>query len=342
MTSRSNLAGWLFSAPALFGIGLFILVPFVVSIYLSLTNQRFVSPNPPAFVGAENYRNLLSLSVLTLEPLPDDPDAFPRVRDIIRADPELRGFSEWFSLDALGYRFVVLARDPVFMRSLFNNFYFSVMVVPIQCGLALALALLVNLPLAGSRVFRTIFFTPVVTSMAVISVVWIFIYNPDIGLLNRVLSTVTPGDPVRIDWLGDTSTAMLAILIMSVWQGVGFQMVLFLAGLQGIPRDLYEASTIDGANAWQRFRHVTWPGLRNTTAFVVITTTISSFRLFTQVDVMTQGGPRDNATSTVIFHAIQEGFRSLKLGYGSAISVVYFLIVLAVTFALRRTMRPQR
>ncbi len=337
---RTDLAGWLFSAPALVGIGMFLIAPFVVSIYLSLTNQRFVSPNPPVFVGAENYRNLLALSLLTIEPLPDAPGTFPRTRDLIRADPELRGYSEWFSVDLGGYRHAVLARDPVFMRSLVNNFHFTLMVVPLQCGLALALALLVNLPLAGSRLFRTIYFMPVVTSMAVISVVWILIYNPAVGLQYRVIGLATPGGPVRIDWLGDTGTAMLAILIMSVWQGVGFQMVLFLAGLQGIPRDLYEAAKIDGANAWQRFRFVTWPGLRNTTAFVVITTTIASFRLFTQVDVMTQGGPRNDATSTVIFHAIQEGFRSLKLGYGSAISVVFFLVVLAVTFILRRITRP--
>lgn len=343
MRRYNQLSAWGLFGPALAGITLFLFLPFILSIVLSVTNQRFVSPNPTEFVGMANYQRLLSVSVLTLDPLPAEagvePD-FPRSRDVIRARPELKGYFEWFKVDLGGRRYVALATDPVFMRSLLNNFYFSLLVVPLQCGIALGLALLVNQRLGGTRVFRAIFFAPVVTSMAVIAVVWIFLYNPDIGLINRMLQWLSFGVLGHTDWLGDPDTAMTAILIMSIWQGVGFQMVLFLAGLQGIPTALYEAASIDGASGWDKFRHVTLPGLRNTTAFVVITTVISSFRLFTQVDVMTQGGPRDNATSTVIFHAIRVGFDSGDLGYASAISVVFFLIVVALTFGLRRALPP--
>lgn len=344
MRHRDGLRAWILFAPALTGIALFVVLPFLFSAYFSVTNQRFVSPTPAALVGTANYERLLHLNVITLDPIAGTEGSapeYPRTRTIIKQMPSLKGFIEWFSFDLGGKRIAVLATDPIFWRSLLNNLYFSILVVPIQCGIALMLALLVNQQLRGSKLFRTIFFSPVVTSMAVISVVWIFLYNPDVGLINRTLNWLSGGLAGNPNWLGDKNLAMLAILIMSVWQGAGFQMVLFLAGLQNIPPSLYEAASIDGANPLERFWHVTLPGLRNTTAFVLITTTISSFRLFTQVDVMTQGGPIDNATSTVVFHAIRVGFKGLSLGYASAISVVFFLIVVAITFGLRRTLRPQ-
>jgi multiple sugar transport system permease protein len=344
MRNHDGYRAWLMFAPALIGIVLFVVMPFLLSAAFSLTNQRFVSPTPAEFVGLANYERLLGLSYVVLAPTGFDASGqpeFPRVRSAIREMPALAGFSEWFSFTVLNKRVSVLATDPVFWRSLMNNFYFSIMVVPIQSGIALILALLVHQRLRGSQIFRTIFFGPVVTSMAVMAVVWIFLYNPDYGLFNRALNTLTGGLFGNPNWLGEKNLAMPAILIMSVWQGAGFQMVLFLAGLQNIPLILYEAAEIDGANRWQRFRHVTLPGLRNATTFVVITTTIASFRLFTQVDVMTQGGPIDNATSTVVFHAIRVGFKGLSLGYASAVSFVFFLIVIAITFALRWALRDR-
>ncbi|MEO1339453.1 MAG: sugar ABC transporter permease, partial [Myxococcota bacterium] len=137
-----------------------------------------------------------------------------------------------------------------------------------------------------------------------------------------------------VDWLGDERFALLAVVIMSAWQGAGFQMLIFLAGLQSIDPILYEAAKMDGANAWHRFRHVTWPGLHNTTIFVVISTTIAAFGLFTQIDVMTQGGPSDS-TSTLIYHAVRTGFREQDVAYGSAVAVVFFCMVLAVTLVQR-------
>jgi multiple sugar transport system permease protein len=344
MRNSDGTRAWIMFAPALIGISLFVVLPFLLSAIFSLTNQRFVSPTPAEFVGAANYERLLALSVLELDPVGTSAAGeleYPRVRSVIRDMPSLAGFTEWFSFDIVGKRVSVLATDPIFWRSLLNNFYFSIMVVPIQCGIALILALLVHQNIRGSRVFRTIFFSPVVTSIAVIAVVWIFLYNPDTGLINRILDWITGGLFGNPNWLGEKNLAMPAILIMSVWQGAGFQMVLFLAGLQNISLSLYEAAEMDGASRLQRFRYITVPGLRNATTFVLITTTIASFRLFTQVDVMTQGGPIDNATSTVVFHAIRVGFKGLSLGYASAVSFVFFLIVIAITFGLRELLRDR-
>jgi multiple sugar transport system permease protein len=143
-----------------------------------------------------------------------------------------------------------------------------------------------------------------------------------------------------VDWLGDPNIAMWAIILMSVWQGVGFQMVLFLAGLQGIPDYLYEAASIDGANPWQKFIHVTIPGLRNVAVFIIVTITIAAFQLFTQVFVMTNGGPNE-ATSTVTFQMVQKGFREQDIAYASAIAVIFFLIILVISLIQRRVLRTQ-
>jgi multiple sugar transport system permease protein len=171
--------------------------------------------------------------------------------------------------------------------------------------------------------------------MVVISIIWTFLYDKQVGMINQLLTGLTGGLIGPFDWLGDPQSAMIAIIIMSVWQGVGFQMVIFLAGLQGIPDSLYEASSIDGASRWQQFWNVTIPGLRNTIVFVAISTTILAFRLFTQVDVMTSGGPSD-ATTTVVFHAVERGFRDQNIGYAAAISVVFFIIVLVIALIQQR------
>ncbi|RME63118.1 MAG: sugar ABC transporter permease, partial [Alphaproteobacteria bacterium] len=172
-------------------------------------------------------------------------------------------------------------------------------------------------------------------SMVVVSVVWAFLYDTELGLINRFLSAASFGAIGPIDWLGNASTAMPAIVLMSAWQGAGFQMLIFLAGLQNIPEELYEAARVDGANAFQRFRHITLPGLRNTMVFVVIATTVAAFGLFAQVDVMTQGGPGD-ATSTVIFHAVRKGVREQDIAYGATISVIYFLVIAVIAISQKR------
>ena len=224
--------------------------------------------------------------------------------------------------------------DPSFVRSLLNTFYFAAIVVPVQAGLGLVLALLVNQKVRGVNIFRTIFFLPVVTSMVVVSILWTFMYQ-ETGLVNSMLSRLTGGAFEGVAWLQEPATAMPAIMVLSVWQGVGFHMIIWLAGLQTIPEELYEAARMDGANLWQQFRHVTWPGLRPTLVFVAVTITIAAFGLFVQIDVMTRGGPLDS-TTTIIFHAVRKGFREQEVGYGAALSLIFFVLVLIVSLIQRR------
>lgn len=211
---------------------------------------------------------------------------------------------------------------------------------PLQCALALGLALLVNAGLRGQTVFRAIYFSPVVMSMVVVAVVWSFLFDKDLGLFNLALHSLSFGLLGPVDWLGNPSTAMMAIVIMSAWQGAGLQMLILLAGLQGIPQELYDAARIDGAGPWQRFRHITVPGLRHTIAFVLIATTIAALGLFTQVDVMTRGGPR-GATATVMFEAVRRGVREGDIAYGAAISVVYFALIVVIIL-LQQLLRRRR
>ena len=347
-TRRDTLFAWAMGSPAFLGLFVFLLLPFLLAGVLSFTDQRLLSPNPTQFVGLRNYDRLLAVTVVTIPPLIDATtgevqrdDAgnilYPRTRTILRGNAQYEGFTEWFSIDLFGTHYVIAAKDPSFYRSLINNFTFALIVVPLQSGLALLLAMLINQKdIKGINIFRTIFFSPVVTSMVVISVVWVFLYSQD-GLINQFFGLVGLGP---FDWLTSPQSAMIAIIIMSVWQGVGFQMVIFLAGLQGIPDVLYEAASIDGAGTLRKFWNVTIPQLRNTIIFVAISTTILAFRLFTQVDVMTSGGPQ-NATTTVVYHAVEEGFRNQRIGFGASISVVFFIIVLGIALLQRRVLQSE-
>jgi ABC-type sugar transport system permease subunit len=222
-----------------------------------------------------------------------------------------------------------LTGDPLLRRSTLNTLYFAAVVVPLHSALALVLALLVNTRLRGTTIFRTLYFLPVVTSIVAVSVVWRFMYEPD-GLVNSMISTFSGSLLEGGDWLADPGTAMPAVMLVSIWSAVGFHMIIWLAGLQSIPGHLYEAATLDGANAWQRFRYITWPCLRPTMILVVITETIGALGVFVQVNIMTHGGPQD-ATSTVIFQTFQQGVKQQNIGYASAISLLFFLAVLAIS-----------
>lgn len=343
--SSEGTTAVLMAAPALAGLLIFVVLPFVLALAFSLTNQRLLSPNPTQFVGGQNYVRLLSLQVLPLQAEQDASGAvvrdeagqldFPRVRTVVRRDERLSGYKELQAVTVGTTRYALIARDPVFWRALFNTLLFALLVVPLQCGMALLLAMLINRRLPGVTFFRTVFFSPVVASMVVLSIVWSFMYDRQFGLINQMLSTISFGRIQPIDWLGNPGTALLAIVIMSAWQGMGFQMIIFLAGLQGVPAELYEAADLDGASPWQKFRYVTLPGLRNTTIFVVTTTAIAALGLFTQVDVMTQGGPGDS-TTTIMLHAVRSGYREQDIAYGSTITVVFFLLILALAFLQRR------
>ena len=229
--------------------------------------------------------------------------------------------------------FARLLTDPTFFRALLNVGYFALVVVPLQAGLALVMAILVNKKVKGTTFFRTVYFLPVVTSMVVVSLLWLFMYRQD-GLINVIIDRVTFGLVTGPDWLNDSTTSMPAIILMSVWQGVGFHMIIWLSGLQTIPADLYEAADLDGVSAWQRFRYITWPGLSATRSLILVTITIQALSLFTQISVMTQGGPL-NSTTTVVYEAVESGFAQQETGYASAISLVFFVIVLLISVVQR-------
>jgi multiple sugar transport system permease protein len=340
-------------APALLLLSLFLALPFFAAFYFSTTNQRLASPNPTEFVGTDQFERLLTIEWVTLDPVRDDAGEFVRddagalqypVRETIRNNPDapqFAGLQEWFSIPrGDDQRTFVLVGDLLFMKSLINTILFALVIVPVQSLFGLLLAVLVNQRIRGINIFRSIYFMPVVTSMVVISILWRFIYDAQNGLLNSLLERLTFGAFGGTDWLGNTSTAMPALMGMSIWQAVGLHMIIWLAGLQTIPGELYEAASTDGAGRWAKFRHVTWPGLRATRVFVLVTITIAAFGLFTQVDVMTNGGPLDS-TSSVIFYAVRQGWGSQNIAYGSAISVVFFLMVLSVALVQRRLTREK-
>ena len=340
--TRSNRAGWAFALPAFLMISLFIIVPFFFAFWLSLTNQRLISPNPTEFVGLKNYTDLLSVAVIDLAPERDDAGTvlrdddgeiqYPRVRTITRNPdfPQYKGMREWFRWHWGETAKVVVASDVIFWKALANTLMFALFIVPLQGGGALLLALLINQKLRGINAFRTIYFMPVVISIVVISLLWRFIYNGDDGLLNNILAGLSFGLFQPVDWLGRTDTALGAIIFMSAWQGVGFHMVIWLAGLQTISPTLYEAAAIEGASRWQTFRYVTWPGLRNTAVLVLIVITMQAFAIFAQIDVMTNGGPLDS-TQTLVFQAVERGYGKQDISGGSTISVILFLLVLAIS-----------
>ncbi len=351
--TRSNGAGWAMAGPGFCLIAIFIILPFLFAFALSFTNQRLISPNPTEYVGLANYKQLLGVGTITLEAERDaagqvlrndagEPE-FPRLRSFTRGNAEyahLDGMREWFSWGGDESRTYVLARDVVFMKALVNTFLFVIVVAPVQAALALGLALLINQRLRGMNVFRAIYFMPVVVSIVVVSLLWRFIYDGNDGLLNNLLSGLTFGAFDGVDWLGNPSTALPSIMAMSIWQAVGFHMVIWLSGLQTISPTLYEAAAIEGSSKWQTFRYVTWPGLRNTAVLILIVITMQAFALFAQIDVMTNGGPLDS-TQTIVFQAVERGYGRQDISGGSAISVILFVLVLTISLIQRYLTREK-
>ena len=232
------------------------------------------------------------------------------------------GFPKWIGLD--NYRYTI--NDDLSRKALVNTIYFAVGSVSLNTVLALLLAVLLNHPLKGRAIFRNIIYLPVVTPMLAAAFVWKFIYDPSpSGLLNYLLGFL--GIPSQ-QWLGDVRFAMPAVILMSVWKGVGYNMVIYLAGLQGIPEQLYEAAELDGASSLYKFIYITVPLLKPVTTFIVITSTISAFQAFEQIYGMTEGGPV-NSTLTLAYLIYIRGFRSLKFGDASALSVLLAIMVFA-------------
>jgi multiple sugar transport system permease protein len=230
-----------------------------------------------------------------------------------------------------------LLTDSVFWIALRNTLVFALVGGPLTLVLSLAAALLVNSRLARFKgFFRTVFFAPVVTTLVGVAVVWRYLYHPRFGLINYVLGWF--GIP-PLDWLSDTTWALPAIILLSIWKNFGYAMVLFLAGLQSIPPQLYEAARIDGAGIWREFRHVTLPLLAPTFLFVGIITSIGYLQIFAEPYVMTRGGGPVNSTLTVVLFMYKEGFRWWNMGFAAAVALVLFVVILAATLLQIRLQR---
>src|SRR4051794_3331016 len=217
--------------------------------------------------------------------------------------------------------------DRLFGMALKNTIYFTVVTVPVTLLLALGLASLMNRKLRGISLLRAIYFFPITASIVAVSLLWAWMYTPDFGIINYLLSLF--GLP-KVNWLVDPKMAMPSVIIMSVWRGLGFNIVIFLAGLQSIPRDLYEAGELDGAGGWSQFRDITVPLLTPTIFFATIMALIASFQVFEQTYIMTQGGP-GNATMTLVYQIFLNGFTYLRMGYASAMSFILFAILFVIT-----------
>lgn len=240
-------------------------------------------------------------------------------------DFDIYSLGDFSSLRFIGFdNYIKLFKDDLFWTALGNTFYFVLVGAPLSIFASLTAALMLNSKLVKFKsLFRLAYFLPVVTTLVAVAIVWRFIYHPNFGILNFFLSLIGI-EP--IDWLGNPDWAMPSIILMAVWKNFGYNMIIFIAGLQNIPEELYEAADIEGATAFQKFRHITLPMLAPTTIFVSIITMIGYFQLFAEPYVMTQGGPL-NKTLSIVQYMYQEGFRWWNMGYSASIAFVLFIII---------------
>jgi multiple sugar transport system permease protein len=237
----------------------------------------------------------------------------------IVSSPSLIGLSNYINL----------FHDPLFWKSIYNTFYYTVIEVPLSTVVAIAIALLLNLKIRGQAIYRTIFYLPSIVPAVASSVLWVWLFDPSFGVINDVLAQLGIKGP---GWLFSTLWSKPTLILMGLW-GIGGPIVIYLAGLQGIPNELYEAAAVDGASAWRRIRRITIPLLSPVILFNVILGVISSFQYFTQAYVMTSGGP-DNSTEFYSLYLYDQAFEYLHMGYASAMAWILFVIILVITLVL--------
>lgn len=248
------------------------------------------------------------------------------------SSPEYIGFGNYIQL---------LNRDRVFWKVLGNTIYFTVAIVPLQLIFGLALAVALNQALRGLTFYRVIYFMPVVTNLVAAALVFQWMFSHDFGIISAPfwkLAEITGWPIAPPDWLNDSQWAKPAVVIFTLWKNIGFTMVIYLAGLQTVPKELYEAATVDGANSWQRFRHITLPLISPTTFFLLVIQMIGAFQLFSEAYVMTRGGPAQ-ATLTIAYYIYQNAFEFGRMGKASAIAWLLFVIIFAATYAQNRLQR---
>lgn len=272
---KTYVIAYLFLAPSLAGLVVFILYPVLFTFFLSFT--RWDGLTPLSWTGWENYRDLLE--------------------------------------------------DETFRISLINNLYYTFVTVPVTIAFSIGLALMMNFKVRGIKTFRVLYFFPNVTASLAIGIIWAAMFTRD-GPINTILRFLGVADPPA--WLSSTTWALPAIMLVSIWKGVGYNAVILLAGLQGVSRSLYEAAQLDGAGKFKQFLHVTLPGLSPIIFFCVVMGVIGSFQVFDTIMAMTQGGP-GRATNVLVYHIYMTAFHQYRFGYASAMSFILFLIVLTFT-----------
>jgi sn-glycerol 3-phosphate transport system permease protein len=245
--------------------------------------------------------------------------------DSFYATPRGRAVAPFVGLEQ--YR--TMLADPIFWRALDNNLLYALITIPVSIGIALAMALWVNGRIRGRAALRLAFFTPTILPMVAAANIWLFFYTPDYGLLNQIIRVFGIGS---INWLGSPASALPALMMVTIWKEAGFFMIFFLAALQQVSPDLYEAARMENAGRWQIFRRITWPLVMPTTLFVAINALINAFRVVDQVIAMTGGGP-NNATTLLLFYIYQVAFNFWDSGYAAALSTALLLALAAVALA---------
>lgn len=234
--------------------------------------------------------------------------------------------------------YIHLFQEEKFYTTLKNNLVYTAATVPLSIGVALIIAVVINSVVYFKEYFKVVFFIPYIATTVAIAAVFSVLFHPSQGMINNTLMTLGMSDPPK--WLGSTDYALWGIIIIAVWQVVGYNVVIYLAGLTSIPDDLYEAAQIDGANKWQQFLKITIPMLAPTTFFLTITSVINSFKVFDLVAFLTQGGPK-GSTNVLVYYLYEEGFQSFRMGYASALSWVLFIVIGIVTLLTMRLQRNQ-
>ncbi len=323
------LSGWLFLSPNLLGFLIFFAGPLLLSFYFSFTDSDAF--NPPNWIGFANYAKILNIRIVSL--------AFPDqlARDVVN----IKIYDEVGRLTFGDGGLLFAAADKFFWLALRNTLTFVLFAVPLSVLPALVLSTVLNSKLPGMKFFRAVYFMPSIAAIVGISLVWQWLYNATIGYINYFITVGVEFwnnlfnaallDP-RIQWVSDEKTALLAVIIIAAWQTMGFNTVLFLAGLQNVPGELYEAATVDGAGAWDKFWRITIPMLAPTTFFVVSTTTIQAMQVFEQVFILMNPpeGP-NNSTITLVLYLYRNGFQNFKQGYASAIAWILFIVIFGLT-----------
>lgn len=336
---REAWQGWLMLSPNIIGFIVFFAGPLLLSFYLSFTDSTVGAV--PNFKGLQNYADILSFEIKTQE------NAEGNAQDVLSP-----GFAPLMELETSGSsRIIVGAKDRTFWLSLRNTILFCLLLMPLSVIPALFLAIILNSKLPGMKFFRAIYFLPSVAAVVGTALIWRWLYDPTIGYFNYIIASLVTGfngvfgtsfqDPA-IAWLTGPGVMLFSMVFLSAWQVIGYNTVLFLAGLQGIPGELYEAAMIDGANKWRQLINVTLPMLAPTTFFVLITTIVTGLQVFNEPYALFPSRPMPVSAVTSVFYLYERGFGRFEFGYASSIAWIVFALIFSVTLVQFRLQRREQ